>query len=784
MKLKHLLFGGLALAMASCADDAINNGNGNVNDPTLPLSTATVQIGQWGQDRVTNIGKWSSVETRGLEDWVSKLKFEIPSNAIDVTQSNFDKNGKVYYVPENFEGELDLQWLGFSEGAELYNYGNVTSINNVNFNGLITIYNVGTLDYGISSGGRHTVINTGTLRVSNYANIGEVYNEGTLILEREHNQWWPNEGGTALIPSGMSIFSNSDEDIEMPDGGQFEGKAEIHGTLVSKGNLIIKNEIEKYICGVKVEGDLEIINNLTTSSIEAENISFNGAKIYLTPMAHVLATKDIFMENSGCGFFVNKSEENPEESFALIESNTITGKQVYTDFITTFGTDVFVKANKVSCTKNEGGILEGSVLDVLGENHVWTDQYYGAPACGSTYGKQPDQPEKKGPVLELIASVESPTHNHDIDKEKGRHLSATSIDWYGNTIYVSYHMRGKNWGNDQYDKDEIEGCIETWKFGVGEKLETEIQLGKYMWTNDFDFNHLIIDGSDIVTVGSMENKGAIIAKIQNEFANFELIDEDSNTYSSELRYKVLTTDEKLYGDFENESGNVTEQFIDYKDAGDGNCLIKVGNEYFVATYKGYGRVDAETLKSVKDDNKNPLFVSTDGSVKHIIKNGNEIALLYLNSRPDENKETTKSEATLAIFDIDGTESTFPFNGRTTPLTSFVQPVDGKNVLAYDGANYYACLGKGGLNIGNNIYNYGQNNEPVNGICLDNNYIYLAVGGHLRVLDIKDPKKQIASYHMPNMSANFVKVIDYDNEKYIVVAYGQAGVKVFRLNMNE
>lgn len=792
MKLKYFLFGGIALAMAACADENITGGNETTPDvPDSPLSTATVTAGQWGQTRASNVDTWNDNGTHDHSDWSEQLSFKQPADAINLVENPW-ANASVGFIPASHSGPIQFN---VAENAVIYNYGENITFQNCNFSGVVTVYNAGDLTWDVSNGGRHKVYNTGSLNVTKYSNIGEVYNKGHLSLEREHNQWYPNEGGSADIPNAMTINSIGGV-IEIPDGGDFKAACDIHNTVYVTGNIKVQNSETQYVCGLEVEGNLDITQgNLQTSNLKANEIKFDGAHLYLLPEAHVVANK-ISLVNSASEIYGHK------DSYALIETIDFYFRNK-NDFMNSFSDNIFFKVSgKIDVeeiiirdngqqdnTSNTYNSLDEYLASQNGQKvaeRFNSDEISGTPECGAPYGTNPgNTPEEVENPLELVTSVESPTHDHNSDKEK-RHLSATCIDFDGETIYVSYHMRGFNWGTTQpdVDKDEIEGCIETWKFDNSEdNNQTKIVIGKYMWTNEFDFNHLIIDGDNIITVGNMEKKGAIIARIPNDYNNFNLIDDDGNTYSTQLSYKVLTTDEKLYGDYENESGNVTNQFIDYKDAGDGNCLIKVGDEYFVATFKGYGRVDANTLKSVKDENKNPLFVQTPYSAKHIINNNGVIAVLYLNDAPQSSNVTADmtSTATLATF----SESGFPFNPTLTPLSSYIQPIDGKNVLAAYNNTYFSCMGKGGLVTGNNVYHFGQNNqEPVNGICIDDEYIYLASGSHLRVLD--HSMNQIAAYAIPNMSANYIKVVENpnDHQKYIIVAFGQEGVKVFRLNKDK
>ena len=86
-------------------------------------------------------------------NWESKLNFvsskdNLPAGAIDITDTSYsDQNaandGAVYYIPSNFNGELNLGYrVKLKAGMTLYNFGTVTSITNVNFDSGISSYNV------------------------------------------------------------------------------------------------------------------------------------------------------------------------------------------------------------------------------------------------------------------------------------------------------------------------------------------------------------------------------------------------------------------------------------------------------------------------------------------------------------------------------------------------------------------------------------------------------------------------------------------------------------------
>lgn len=805
MKTKLLILSGIVLAFSSCSNDILTGG-GEVNDPTTSggtgLATASYTIGQASQARTRSVDTWTVTHS---DDWMSNLNFEKPTEYTEVVNGVQLEGSGTYYVPATFTGTLsfkdnfngkiyiDAELTGFSGN----NLGNVSIY--ILKNGSWTLNGINT--------GNITIYNQGNLILGSWAwqnqNIKTVYNGGYVKIGKS--------GENPGFADGVSLYSNGTGIVDI-EGESIDLKlaCDIHGTMNVKGNLKIQNGKTQYICGLEIEGTLDVTQgNLQTSYIKADEIKFDGAKIWLLPEAHIVANK-ISMPNSASAIV------GYEDSYALVETGEFYLRN-HNNFQDTFSDNISFKVNG-SIDIQERLVRENGQVDDVPTKYSTVEEYLtsqngqavadrfngeelsGNPECGDSYGTpevDPTPEEPKGPQLIPVISVESPeegTHDHNSDKgEKGkkRYLSATCIDFDEDTetFYVSYHMRGYNWGDDQYEKkvkgdmSDVEGCIETWKFAESEG-QTILKLGTYMWTYEFDFNHLIIDGSDIVTVGHKEDKGAIIAKLPNSFADFNPSYEEGELWTSnDLEYKYLTTEKKLYGDVYNENqGTTTEQWIGYEDAGDGNCVIRVDDKYFVATYAGYGKINAADFSRVQDEEGNVAFVSTPYSAKHIINKGNDIAVLYLNDTPEGKNvaASDKSTATLATI----SEDAFPFNASEKTLDSFVQPVDGKNVIAWNEAKQemYVCMGKGGLNINDQIYTFGEDNqEPVNGVAFDEKYIYIASGSHLRALDITT-KEEVASYSIPNMSANYIKLAknSADGETYIVVAFGQEGVRVFRL----
>ena len=277
-------------------------------------------------------------------NWESKLDFvsskdNLPAGAIDITDTSYsDQNAAndraVYYIPSSFNGELNLQYrVKLKAGMTLYNFGTVTSITNVNFDSGISIYNVGTFNFNITSQS-HDVYNIGTFKVvdsEGYSHITNLYNGGALVLA----------GGNAKadVKNSMYIYSNGAATIEMPDGGDMKAVCDIHGTLNVTGDVKIQNSTAKYICVIKATGKAENVDGpLITSYVDANEIEFDGNHIYLLPGGHMKAKTTMKFPNSACNVYGH------EGSVALIEATNFEFENK-NDFTHNFSNNIYFKVN-------------------------------------------------------------------------------------------------------------------------------------------------------------------------------------------------------------------------------------------------------------------------------------------------------------------------------------------------------------------------------------------------------------------------------------------------------
>lgn len=271
-----------------------------------------------------------------------------------------------------------------------------------------------------------------------------------------------------------------------------------------------------------------------------------------------------------------------------------------------------------------------------------------------------------------------------------------------------------------------------------------------------------------MTVGNGKNKGAFIASLDKGFESSEGVRED-------MKVKELTTNVPLYGDEASIDRPGEKQKIGYTNAGDGNCVVRQGKYYYVATYEGYGPINTD-FSRVKDEEGNVVFTKTNGSAKHISINGGNMAVIALDSYD-------KTSSTASVKKFGASDYSFSSVLASYDAVGTVSPVDGKNVVAVDGDNIYACLSKGGLvrvNDGKKWQRGENKSVPVNGMAFDDKYIYVANGSFISVLD-KATMEEVCYYHDKSIkSANYIAL----NNGKIYVAFGENGIRVFQLVKKE
>lgn len=377
-------------------------------------------------------------------------------------------------------------------------------------------------------------------------------------------------------------------------------------------------------------------------------------------------------------------------------------------------------------------------------------------SCDGTTPDPTPTPPEPGKKIDVITVIDYTNHTHDI--------SATCIQPYNGKLYMSYHTNEENQADPS---KKTGGCIEVFKTENNQTTMLQYLQDK---KELYDFNHLMVDGKDatkyVYIAGHSTNGGMMgrIALDSNGLLNTEVKDIDETTTLNPLT------------------------IVDWEHTGlaksDENCIVRDGNKLMVATTRGYGVYDANTLDLIGKK-------ETPGKAKHIALNNQYIVTLHYNNEVESDDEAVSG--TLQVFPL-GADILTATPAKTINVSS-IAPNDGKNTIAIDGNHIYVCRSAKGLSCydlttGKEVWNWGAPltaNTKVpqgyaNGVTYDANYIYLACGSYgLVVLDknkMEDgkPVKVVKKRAEAGMSANYVTL----DGGYIYVAYGKSRLRVMKL----
>lgn len=612
---------------------------------------------------------------------------------------------------------------------------------------------------------------TGTVNTHNINGSGTIYvmPEGKLVLKSGFN----NQGAKivaygALEPDEGNLTLGANGQILVNGNFHVQGNLNVEGTVVVKDELKVDGKIQFKGSGqgqvkskciwVYAEGDhavdmsgggkLAVRSYLNCNSLYMGN----SATVYMYPQSMAEVAGITAMTSNACSFKHYSSEDKTQASLVKTGKFHVEGGAVNPEYV----------ASQFSTTNvylNYGELYDCSPAFV--EKFIPSAEscYIPKEGCNPGFGSESDI------TFDPIAKIEGPTHDHT-------YLSATCVQAAEGTgsdpnlAYVSYHLNTEYKDNNDPSivgadgKKVHQGCLE-----VYEVTENGAQITNWLMNDDFDFNHLIVDGNTIYTVGDTKKYGATIGVTKYPFGKYEL---DSDGRKTVMAYY------NLYKATAEESKGTS-----------GNCIIKDGNDYFrIASYKGFQSFAVSDTAFEKQLD----FIATSGSAKHVAKSNKYIVTLSL-----DKKEVSESEATVTVYSTWGQK----VEEFKTPV---IKPIDGKNVVTVVGESVFVALGENGVlkhNIGskeektykwNDDHQYPEGKRPcANGLYVDGEYVYVAYGAAgMVVLDrntmgykarywryIKDDKENVFEY-----SANYVQRVG----NLIYIAWGRDGLEVVKMNV--
>lgn len=804
-----------AFVFASCSDSS--------SDPASPIDPGTVpseitKIGLTQTDAaqlaasVTNYKRSSSnkARTRAIDETLfyglTKMP-DVPSNE-DAVQLNAAKdlsnekyktrNGKTYDFSNN-----TLQ------NATLFVVGNSTvKYNNLGTGNTIIVQKGGKLEYtgnGTAIPQNNTII---VLESGSYSIANDITIDGTLYSSRalgkiegkitdKKSEGTPTQNITINGSVFLSGYKHKVTDPESENYGKelteyaslraktltinagakvntldrvtFTNDVVIEGALHVGQTAIVKNMTIKN--GGKFYSDYsaKIKNNLTMEPGSYMNLAYlnvtdntydkNGKETVKTAgnaVADLKGNCEIIIGNHGVMSFNTLKTDNTAgqivmgddaNNVAVIKADKFiyAGNDENVNFTSTPNTNnQTILAQFKECYKN-GAESAGNKVDFEYLNWNSDVQSYdyitggGALIAGDnfSYKLKEEYEVAKQKKLMLLSTIA----NYDRDTQSATAIVPTD----NNKVYVSYHTNGAEFG----------GSIDVAEMN-GEQLTLKQRVQQAEAGATYDFNHLNVIDSKLYLAGSAKGK-------------------DGKQYGgATISYAAIESDGKL---------NVTEGLstlpLDNAVKGDANCVVPFGNKIVVANTKGYDVVEKDL-----SGNKN---TKAPGKAKFLALNGS--SLVGLNY---------KTEITAGNDPVDGEIQVFDNSMKQTSRfdVGSIAPNNGKNMIAIDSnGRIYVCKSAKGLMCYENgspawtsewttPVSHGAGNVSVdnrqgyiNGVAVDDNYVYVAAGAYgLVVLNKNGEEVTHKRIGTSGNSANYVAV----KNGLIYVAYGKGRIQVFKL----
>lgn len=342
--------------------------------------------------------------------------------------------------------------------------------------------------------------------------------------------------------------------------------------------------------------------------------------------------------------------------------------------------------------------------------------------------------QKKLMLLSTIA-------NYDRDTQSATAIVPTD----DNKVYVSYHTNGTEFG----------GSINVAEMN-GEQLTLKQRVQQAEAGATYDFNHLNVINSKLYLAGSAKGK------------------DGKQLGGAAISYAAIGGDGLL-----NVTEGLTSQSLDNAVKGDANCVVPFGNNIAVASTLGYSVYDPTLVKGE--------LTKTTGKAKFVAVNGS--SLVGLNYTSEIAAGDAEVQGEVQVFD-NSMKQTSSFN------VGSIAPNNGKNMIAIDSnGRIYVCKSAKGLMCYENgspawasewttptsksdkNVSVDKRQGYINGVAVDDNYVYVAAGAYGLVVLTKDGKevthKRIGT---AGNSANYVAV----KNGLIYVAYGKGRIQVFKL----
>ncbi|MCH5334766.1 MAG: hypothetical protein J1D86_03035 [Alistipes sp.] len=403
------------------------------------------------------------------------------------------------------------------------------------------------------------------------------------------------------------------------------------------------------------------------------------------------------------------------------------------------------------------------------------------------------------------AWLEGPKYLQSVEggesKDVSHKYSATGLAFNGNTLYISWHS------NRKADLDEDS---EDHQHGTNVDGDSEPSLDSADdWGGIVDV--ITIDPSDITKLECTK------LYLQPEHKYNHVLYADNNLYLASTSWFVGAA---LHVIPTTATGLTTSEAERFSLTGNSaNCAVKVGDEIVTISGRTEGGLNWFNPATADTDQSKASVNATTANFggKHIYVDGNKVYTLRNPQAPVIEVYDAESKSIETFATVSGNEDDTDFG---------LLPIDGKNVLAGDENYIYACCGQYGLHIydkatgekvASSHKNIAENKNAkpwqkyytANGVDVDDNYVYVANGAGLVILEKNfDNLNQYGGLKLKKYaqftgtvdftfnnrsgndnteegqlkeSSNFVKLYTNGDKHYAFVAYGMYGLRIYDLS---
>lgn len=777
------LFYLMTVALASCSDDSGINPDVQKPDITKPEHVKLITDPSQLASRLVFVNR--GVKSKASRAVKATPAPSIPEGALKLADQPTNWNngvtltpGNAYYIDEEWKGTISRATGAEGASIDIYVNANAEFVNSWWNNDVpmnIYILPDAVLTYCESGEDNKVKIPKGT-NVYCWGNIDTPENMGFQLYQGGSLYIYDAEAATFEVKDNKSQWGSSFQ-IDTESVFYSEREVMIYGRAFfngGKAHFVNKLTVAK---DMYVEKNTDI--TLDDCSIVMQVLDFKsctGAVVHVNKylQANTLLTnqggatmnlKDALFEIVTDGMFVDKGDQRVVVNG--VESNyksiVKVGGKLYLDRgneYTNIPNDVaaasFPSGNFTGDLNLEGELRIKFYYEVPEEKAVLTEDNLVVPESVSIHANSWLPASEDGcrsevgevPVIEVLP----PTHKY----------SATGIAFNGNTVYLCWHSNPET--NTDYaqgdfspsvsGKDDFGGIIDV--ININSYDITSSLFEQSMENSEFKYNHIMFSDNKLYSAATNSKVGAALSEI------------------------ALTADGKFPAaeQFEEVRVNLTGYSA--------NCVDRIGNE--LVTISGYSQGGINKFAMDDFSNQEKKFINDateDFQGKYIYYNKSNGKVVTLNN-------TSKGIVTI-------------YNSSMQPENSFevgeIYPVDGKNVCICDNEYIYVCKGQNGFEVydysGNRV---GGTKKGTNGVDVDDNFIYLAAGDGLVILDKHStytdvngiPYNQtIKKFHYTGKgatnvtdevnikhSANFVKK---GPDGRIYVAYGMYGLQIYDLN---